>query len=131
MELYAFTSDINSTNNATLQHRYHLQEHAKCRDSSPAHRNGKIGTKGELFPKRTQITLRHLKRRQWPIFQITAKTYGVFWSAEGPGPVNNIAIELWPKFGSVKSRDVRRILMAGMLRWVCMSELWSDSIVHK
>ena len=61
-------------------------------------------------------------------FKAPPKPYGVFWSAEGPGPVNNIAIELWPKFGSVKSR--RRILMAGMLRWVCMSELWSDSIVH-
>eukprot|EP00984_Skeletonema_dohrnii_P019454 scaffold9295_cov75-Skeletonema_dohrnii-CCMP3373.AAC.5 len=38
-------------------------------------------------------------------FKAPPKPYGVFWSAEGPGPVNNIAIELWPKFGSVKSRD--------------------------
>lgn len=38
-------------------------------------------------------------------FNALPKPYGVFWSAEGPGPVNNIAIELWPKFGSVKGRD--------------------------
>eukprot|EP00574_Skeletonema_japonicum_P005288 CAMPEP_0201720604 /NCGR_PEP_ID=MMETSP0593-20130828/5493_1 /ASSEMBLY_ACC=CAM_ASM_000672 /TAXON_ID=267983 /ORGANISM="Skeletonema japonicum, Strain CCMP2506" /LENGTH=303 /DNA_ID=CAMNT_0048211265 /DNA_START=30 /DNA_END=941 /DNA_ORIENTATION=- len=38
-------------------------------------------------------------------FNALPKPYGVFWSAEGPGPVNNIAIELWPKFGSVEARD--------------------------
>eukprot|EP00984_Skeletonema_dohrnii_P008974 scaffold3366_cov129-Skeletonema_dohrnii-CCMP3373.AAC.3 len=38
-------------------------------------------------------------------FKAPPKPYGVFRSAEGPGLVNNIAIELWPKFGSVKSRD--------------------------
>jgi hypothetical protein len=38
-------------------------------------------------------------------FQALPKPYGLFWSAEGPGPVNNIAIELWPKFGSAKFRD--------------------------
>mmetsp|Transcript_22790 Transcript_22790/g.32595 ORF Transcript_22790/g.32595 Transcript_22790/m.32595 type:complete len:299 (+) Transcript_22790:81-977(+) len=38
-------------------------------------------------------------------FNALPKPYGVFWSAEGPGPVNNIAIELWPKFGSVEGRD--------------------------
>ena len=38
-------------------------------------------------------------------FAAPPKPYGVFWSSEGPGPVNNIAIELWPKFGSVEARD--------------------------
>ncbi|KAL7494176.1 hypothetical protein ACHAWT_002899 [Skeletonema menzelii] len=38
-------------------------------------------------------------------FRAPPKPYGVFWSAVGPGPVNNIAIELWAKFGSVKGRD--------------------------
>lgn len=38
-------------------------------------------------------------------FRALPKPYGLFWSAEGPGPVNNIAIALWPKFGSAKYRD--------------------------
>jgi len=38
-------------------------------------------------------------------FNASPKPYGVFWSAEGPSLVNNIAIELWPKFGNPKMRD--------------------------
>lgn len=38
-------------------------------------------------------------------FNASPKPYGVFWSAEGPSLANNIAIELWPKFGSPKMRD--------------------------
>lgn len=27
------------------------------------------------------------------------RIYGAYWSADGPGPVNKVAVSLWPKFG--------------------------------
>lgn len=31
-------------------------------------------------------------------FAAPPKYYGIFWSADGPAPVNNVAIGLWPEF---------------------------------
>ena len=38
-------------------------------------------------------------------FSAPPRVYGAFWSADGPGPVNRVAIGLWPRFGSPKGRD--------------------------
>jgi hypothetical protein len=38
-------------------------------------------------------------------FSARPTIYGAYWSDHGPDPVNQIAIELWPAFGSPKYRD--------------------------
>ena len=38
-------------------------------------------------------------------FSSPCKIYGLFWSADGPGPVNQIAIGLWSKMSSPEGRD--------------------------
>lgn len=40
-------------------------------------------------------------------FNVPPQYYGIFWSADGPGPVNKVAISLWSRFDDYETEDHR------------------------
>lgn len=66
----------------------------------------------DLSPKETDNSKKSLyvikfddQQRNW---NVPAQYYGIYWSADGPTPVNNVAISLWERFlgdNEVDSRD--------------------------